>query len=118
MRSQRHAGNGANRSAPKVQQGDVPAVIDTPGLDQSITVAESELNRAKANLALAIRDRVARYKAMDPNFGLTDAFGFTLAAAGGNAGSGVALDMAKLKGKTLVVISGRRGADPALRSIR
>ncbi len=37
----------------KVQQGDVLAVIDTPELDQSISVAESELNRAKANLALA-----------------------------------------------------------------
>ena len=37
----------------KVRQGDVLAVIDTPELDQSITVAESELARAKANLALA-----------------------------------------------------------------
>ena len=37
----------------KVRQGDVLAVIDTPELDQSIAVAESELARAKANLALA-----------------------------------------------------------------
>ena len=37
----------------KVRQGDVLAVIDTPELDQSISVAESELARAKANLALA-----------------------------------------------------------------
>ena len=29
------------------------AVIDTPELDQSIAVAESELNKAKANLAPA-----------------------------------------------------------------
>ncbi len=37
----------------KVRQGDVLAVIDTPELDQGIAVAESELARAKANLALA-----------------------------------------------------------------
>jgi RND family efflux transporter MFP subunit len=37
----------------KVSQGDVLAVIDTPELDQSIAVAESELVKAKANLALA-----------------------------------------------------------------
>ena len=37
----------------KVRQGDVLAVIDTPELDQSMAVAVSELNKAKANLALA-----------------------------------------------------------------
>jgi RND family efflux transporter MFP subunit len=37
----------------KVSQGDVLAVIDTPELDQSIAVAESELAKARANLALA-----------------------------------------------------------------
>jgi RND family efflux transporter MFP subunit len=37
----------------KVSQGDVLAVIDTPELDQSIAVAESELAKTKANLALA-----------------------------------------------------------------
>jgi multidrug efflux system membrane fusion protein len=37
----------------QVRQGDVLAVIDTPELDQSIAVSESELNRAKANFALA-----------------------------------------------------------------
>ena len=37
----------------KVQQGDVLAVVDTPELDQSIAVAQSELAKAKANLALA-----------------------------------------------------------------
>jgi RND family efflux transporter MFP subunit len=37
----------------KVRKGDVLAVIDTPELDQSIAVAESELEKAKANLALA-----------------------------------------------------------------
>lgn len=37
----------------KVKQGDVLAVVDTPELDQSIAVAQSELTKAKANLALA-----------------------------------------------------------------
>ena len=37
----------------KVNQGDVLAVVDTPELDQSIAVAQSELAKAKANLALA-----------------------------------------------------------------
>jgi RND family efflux transporter MFP subunit len=37
----------------KVKQGDVLAVVDTPELDQSVAVAESELQKAKANLALA-----------------------------------------------------------------
>jgi RND family efflux transporter MFP subunit len=36
-----------------VKQGDVLAVIDTPELDQSIVVAQGELAKAKANLALA-----------------------------------------------------------------
>jgi len=37
----------------KVKQGDVLAVVDTPELDQSIAVAQSEVAKAKANLALA-----------------------------------------------------------------
>ncbi|MGC9957076.1 efflux RND transporter periplasmic adaptor subunit [Roseiarcus sp.] len=37
----------------KVKQGDVLAVVDTPELDQSIAVAQSELAKSKANLALA-----------------------------------------------------------------
>jgi len=37
----------------KVKQGDVLAVVDTPELDQSVAVAQSELEKAKANLALA-----------------------------------------------------------------
>ncbi len=37
----------------KVKQGDVLAVVDTPELDQSVAVAQSELTKAKANLALA-----------------------------------------------------------------
>jgi RND family efflux transporter MFP subunit len=37
----------------KVHQGDVLAVVDTPELDQRIAVAQSELAKAKANLALA-----------------------------------------------------------------
>jgi RND family efflux transporter MFP subunit len=37
----------------KVKQGDVLAVVDTPELDQSIAVAQSEVAKAKANFALA-----------------------------------------------------------------
>src|SRR5271169_1047494 len=37
----------------KVHQGDVLAVVDTPELDQSIAVAQSELVKANANLAFA-----------------------------------------------------------------
>ena len=37
----------------KVHQGDILAVVDTPELDQSIAVAQGELARSKANLALA-----------------------------------------------------------------
>ncbi|HZZ62050.1 MAG TPA: efflux RND transporter periplasmic adaptor subunit [Roseiarcus sp.] len=37
----------------KVHQGEVLAVVDTPELDQTIEVAQSELAKAKANLALA-----------------------------------------------------------------
>src|SRR6202034_3194788 len=37
----------------KVKQGEVLAVVDTPELDQSIAVAQSEVAKAKANLALA-----------------------------------------------------------------
>ena len=36
-----------------VKQGDVLAVVDTPELDERIAVAQSELAKAKANLALA-----------------------------------------------------------------
>src|ERR1700722_1948409 len=37
----------------KVKQGEVLAVVDTPELDQSIAVAQSEVAKAKVNLALA-----------------------------------------------------------------
>ena len=37
----------------KVKQGQVLAVVDTPELDQSIAVAQSEVAKANANLALA-----------------------------------------------------------------
>jgi RND family efflux transporter MFP subunit len=37
----------------QVHRGDVLAVVDTPELDQRIAVAQSELAKAKANLALA-----------------------------------------------------------------
>ena len=44
--------NGARISAPS-PQGEVLAVVDTPELDQMVAVAQSELAKAKANLALA-----------------------------------------------------------------
>ena len=53
--------------------------------------------------AAAIHDRLARYKAMDSNYGVSDPFGFTLAAAGGTENGAAPLDMGKLKGKTMVV---------------
>jgi thiol-disulfide isomerase/thioredoxin len=53
--------------------------------------------------AAAIRERNARYKAMDPNFGLTDPYQFVLTELDGNATAADVLDMAKLKGKTLVI---------------
>jgi thiol-disulfide isomerase/thioredoxin len=53
--------------------------------------------------ATAIRERNARYKAMDPNFGLTDPYQFVLPELDLNAAAGEPLDMAKLKGKTLVI---------------
>ena len=37
----------------RVHRGDVLAIVDTPGLDQSIAVERSELAKAKANLGLA-----------------------------------------------------------------
>ena len=37
----------------QVKQGEILAVVDTPELDQSIAVAQGELAKAKANLALA-----------------------------------------------------------------
>jgi len=48
--------------------------------------------------AAALRDRVARYKAIDPNYNLTDMFQFRLPAVGGPA-----LDMSALKGKIVVI---------------
>jgi thiol-disulfide isomerase/thioredoxin len=53
--------------------------------------------------AAAIRARTARYKAMDPNFGQTDPYQFVLTELDGNRTAADALDMAKLKGKTLVI---------------
>jgi thiol-disulfide isomerase/thioredoxin len=48
--------------------------------------------------AAALRDRVARYKAIDPNYNVTDMFGFVLPSLDKST-----LDMSALKGKTLVV---------------
>ena len=53
--------------------------------------------------AAALRDRVARYKAIDSNYNLTDAFQFTLPAVGGAPGDHATLDMSTLKGKTVVI---------------
>jgi thiol-disulfide isomerase/thioredoxin len=53
--------------------------------------------------AAALRERTARYRAMDPNFGLTDPYQFVLPELDGNATAADALDMAKMKGKTLVI---------------
>ena len=51
--------------------------------------------------AAAVRDRTARYKAMDRNYGLTDPFDFRLPGMG--TGPISPLDLASLKGKTLVI---------------
>jgi thiol-disulfide isomerase/thioredoxin len=59
--------------------------------------------RAWDRSAAAIRERNARYKAMDPNFGLTDMYQFVLTELGGSATAGEPLDMTQLKGKTLVI---------------
>lgn len=54
--------------------------------------------------AAALRDRVARYKAMDRNYNLTDMFEFTLPIVRRDSTAGPAsLGMDTLKGKTLVV---------------
>lgn len=53
--------------------------------------------------ALALHDRTARYQAIDHNYGLTSTFDFTLPAAGGAPSDTAALEMAKLKGKTVVI---------------
>ncbi len=53
--------------------------------------------------AQALKDRVARYKAMDPNYNLSDTFEFVLPAVGAAASGDGRLEMAKLRGKTLVI---------------
>jgi thiol-disulfide isomerase/thioredoxin len=59
--------------------------------------------RAWDRSAAAIRERNARYKAMDPNYGLTDPYQFVLPELDANATAADTLDMAKMKGKTLVI---------------
>jgi len=51
----------------------------------------------------ALREHTERYRKMDSNFGQTDAFLFKLPAPNGDTADGAALDMSKLKGKTLVI---------------
>ena len=51
----------------------------------------------------ALKDRTGRYKAMDPNYGETDVYGFTLPGGGNNSADAKSLDLSKLKGKTLVM---------------
>ncbi|HEU5023203.1 MAG TPA: TlpA disulfide reductase family protein, partial [Bryobacteraceae bacterium] len=53
--------------------------------------------------AKALRNRRAHYKAMDPNYGETDVYGFTLPGGGNNPPDAKSLDLAKLKGKTVVM---------------
>jgi thiol-disulfide isomerase/thioredoxin len=60
-------------------------------------------NQAWDRTAAILRDRKAGFKAMDPNYGQTDAFGFVLPAIGSQSSGGAPLDMAKLKNKTLVI---------------
>ncbi len=59
--------------------------------------------RAWDRSAAAISARTARYKAMDPNFGQTDPYQYKLPELDANAATGGPLEMAKLKGKTLVI---------------
>ncbi|HEY4086429.1 MAG TPA: TlpA disulfide reductase family protein [Bryobacteraceae bacterium] len=53
--------------------------------------------------AKALKDRTARYKAMDPNYGETDVYGFTLPGGGNNPPAAKLLDLSTLNGKTLVM---------------
>ena len=61
------------------------------------------LSRAWDRAALAMHDRVARYQAMDRNYGFTNPFDLVLPDAGSLTTDKSPLDMTKLKGKTLVV---------------
>ena len=60
-------------------------------------------SKAWDRTAQAMRERVARYKAMDRNYGVTDAFEFRLPTLDGTSSDKTALDMATLKGKTVVI---------------
>jgi thiol-disulfide isomerase/thioredoxin len=53
--------------------------------------------------AKALKDRTARYKAMDSNYGETEVYGFTLPGGGNNPPAAKTLDLSKLKGKTVVM---------------
>jgi thiol-disulfide isomerase/thioredoxin len=53
--------------------------------------------------AKALQDRRAHYKAIDPNYGETDVYGFTLPGGGNNPPDATSLDLSKLKGKTVVM---------------
>jgi thiol-disulfide isomerase/thioredoxin len=53
--------------------------------------------------AKALKDRRARYKAMDLNYGETEVYGFTLPGGGNNPPDAQSLDLSTLKGKTLVM---------------
>jgi thiol-disulfide isomerase/thioredoxin len=53
--------------------------------------------------ATAMHDRVARYQAIDRNYDLSDPFEFTLPPIGPPSPGTPALEMTKLKGKTLVI---------------
>jgi len=53
--------------------------------------------------AQAMDDRLARYRAMDRNYGLTDAFEYVLPSGANASPDAAPLDMTKLKGKTVVI---------------
>ncbi len=53
--------------------------------------------------AQALSDHLAHYRAMDRNFGLTNTFEFVISGIAASPPEAASLDMAKLKGKTLVV---------------
>lgn len=51
----------------------------------------------------ALKDRTAHYKAMDPNYGATAVYEFTLPGGGNNPAGAAKLDLSKLQGKTIVM---------------
>lgn len=61
------------------------------------------LLRAWDRDAKALKDRRGRYKAIDPNYGETEVYGFTLPGGGNNPPDAKSLELSTLRGKTLVM---------------